>query len=149
MDFDFLRRILESCRDNIADFPDKEPIMASKKIASVLIATTLLASAAVVSAPAMAHGRGGNDGVAIVAGIIGAVAIGSLIANANSAPVQPVYQAPPQPVYYPAPQPVYYQQPAYYAPPPRPVRYVERTEVRTYRYADRPYHYDHDRYYAR
>ncbi|WP_432240731.1 hypothetical protein [Herbaspirillum robiniae] len=105
--------------------------MASKKIASVLIASTLLASAAVVSAPAMAHGRGGNDGVAIAAGIIGAVAIGSLIANANSAP--------PQQVYYQAPQPVYYEQPRYYAPPPRPVRYVERTEV--YRYDDRPYYY--------
>ncbi|KAF1040257.1 MAG: hypothetical protein GAK35_03563 [Herbaspirillum frisingense] len=122
--------------------------MASKKIASVLIATTLLASAAVVSTPAMAHGRG-NDGVAIAAGIIGAVAIGSLIANANSVPAQPVYQAPPQPVYYQAPQQVYYQapqqvyyeQPRYYAPPPRPVRYVERTEVRTYRYDDRPSYY--------
>lgn len=115
--------------------------MASKKIASVLIATTLLASAAAVSTPAMAHGRGGNDGVAIAAGIIGAVAIGSLIANANSAPAQPVYQAPPQQVYYQAPQPVYYEQPRYYAPPPRPVHYVERTEVRTYRYDDRPYYY--------
>ncbi|MFJ3044537.1 hypothetical protein ACIPEN_01785 [Herbaspirillum chlorophenolicum] len=120
--------------------------MASKKIATVLIATTLLASAAVVSVPAMAHDRGGNNGVAIAAGIIGAVAIGSLIANA--VPAQPVYQAPPQqvyyqappqPVYYQAPQRVYYEQPSYYA--PRPVRYVERTEVRSYRYDDRPYYY--------
>ena len=125
--------------------------MASKKIASVLIATTLLASAAVVSTPAMAHDRGGN-GVAIAAGIIGAVAIGSLIANSQPAPV---YQAPLQQVYYEAPQPVYYQppqqvvyeQPRYYAPPPpRPVRYVERTEVRTYRYDDRPDYYS---YYGR
>ena len=114
--------------------------MASKKIATVLIATTLLATAAAVSTPAMAHDRGGNNGVAIAAGIIGAVAIGSLIANANSAPVyqappqQPVYYEAPQPVYYEAPQRVYYEQPRYYAPPPR---YVERTVVRSYRYRDR------------
>jgi len=117
--------------------------MASKKIASILIASTLLASAAVVSAPAMArdHGGGGN-GLAIAAGIIGAVAVGSMIANANSAPApQAYYQAPAQQVYYQAPQPVYYEQPRYYAPPPRPVQYVERTEVRTYRYEDRPYYY--------
>jgi hypothetical protein len=99
-----------------------------QKIASVLIATTLLASAAVVSTPAMAHDRGGN-GVAIAAGIIGAVAIGSLIANAQfrtglPGPAATGLLPGPQPVYYQPPQQVVYEQPRYYAPPPpRPVRY--------------------------
>ncbi|MFL9923127.1 hypothetical protein PQR62_02535 [Herbaspirillum lusitanum] len=117
--------------------------MASKKIVSAVL-VTLLASGITTSAFAgdRYHGGGGGNGVAIAAGIIGAVAIGSLIANANSAP-QPVYQAPPQPVYYQqpqqvyyeAPQRVYYEQPRYAPPPPR---YVERGyEVRqVYRYDD-------------
>ncbi|SRR5450830_1085689 len=101
-------------------------MLNKKLIPALLIATVLAASA---STSAMARDRDGGNGLAIAAGIIGAVAVGSMIANAatpNYAPA-PVYQQ----VYQPAPQPVYYQpQPVYYQPAPVYVRpapvYVER-----------------------
>lgn len=122
--------------------------MLTKKIIPALLITAVLAAS--VSTSASAHDRGGN-GLAIAAGIIGAVAVGSMIANANSGPS---YYAPPQQVYQPAPQPVYYQAPqqVYYQPAPVYVRpapvYVERE------YRERPvyreYHREYrDVYYSR
>jgi len=108
-----------------------------------LISTIALAGmlAASVSGSAYADGGhrghgGGNNGIAIAAGVLGALAIGSIIANANAAPVysapQPYYQSPPQ-TYYEAPQPyyppappqvVYQPAPVYYPPQPAAV-YIE------------------------
>ena len=126
--------------------------MISKKILpAVLVATVLAAS---VSTSAMAHDRGGNNGLAIAAGIIGAVAVGSIIANAAApsyaAPqvqyqpqYQPVYQPQYQPVYQAVPQPVYYQPAPVYV-RPAPV-YVQRG------YRERPVYrgYYRDGYYVR
>jgi hypothetical protein len=104
--------------------------MASKKIISSLVIAGVLAASVSTAALADDHrNHGGGNGVAIAAGILGAVVIGSLIANsqpANAAP-QPYYQPQPQPypyyeaqpqTYYP-PQPVYSQpgQRVYYEQP--------------------------------
>ena len=108
--------------------------MISKKIIPALLVTAVLAAS--VSTSASARDHGGNNGLAIAAGVIGAVAIGSMIANANAGPSyapQPVYQQAPQPVYYQqAPQQVYYQ--------PEPV-YVERE------YRERPVYREYRREY--
>jgi len=93
-----------------------------------VLATSLSTSAYADGGRHRGHGGNGN-GVAIVAGVLGALAIGSVIANANAAPVysappayyppaQTYYEAPPQ-YYQPAPQPQVYYQPApvYYQPP--------------------------------
>ncbi len=118
--------------------------MISKKIIPALLVTAVLAAS--VSTSASAHDRGGN-GLAIAAGIIGAVAVGSMIANANSGPVyapQPVYQQAPQPVYYQAPQQVYYQPaPVYVRPAPVYVEreYRERPVYREYRREYRDVYY--------
>jgi len=117
--------------------------MINKKILPALLITAVLAAS--VSTSASARDHGGNNGLAIAAGIIGAVAVGSLIANANSGPSY----APPQQVYYqPAPQPVYYQpapQQVYYQPAPVYVRpapvYVERE------YRERPVYREYRRDY--
>lgn len=113
--------------------------MRSKTLVSTIVLAGVLATS--LSTPAFAdggrhRGQGGNNGVAIVAGVLGALAIGSIIANANAGPV---YQAPnyyqqpaqtyyeaPQQYYQPAPQPQVYYQPApvYYQPQPAAV-YVE------------------------
>jgi|GEM_PF-1876912 len=98
--------------------------MTLKKTLIPLLAAGVLAAS--VSSPAMAGGRG--NGAAIAAGILGAVVVGSLIANANS---QPAYVAS-QPAYVPPPQPVYQYQPAPQVYYPAPVR-------RTY-YAPQPYY---------
>lgn len=97
------------------------------------------------------HDRGGN-GAALAVGILGAVVIGSLIANsqpAYAAPQRyyqpqpyPVYEVPPQTYYPPAPvQQTYYAPPQqYYAPPPVVVmrsRYRDRPEYREYRERER------------
>ncbi|MFL9878255.1 hypothetical protein PQR63_07685 [Herbaspirillum rhizosphaerae] len=120
--------------------------MITKKIIPALLITAALAAS--VSAPASAHDRGGNNGLAIAAGIIGAVAIGTVIANANSgpsyAPPQQVYQPAPQPVYYQAPQQVYYQPaPVYVRPAPVYVEreYRERPVYREYRREYRDVYY--------
>jgi len=119
--------------------------MISKKIIPALLVTAVLAAS--VSTSASAHDRGGN-GLAIAAGIIGAVAVGSMIANANAGPnyaPQPVYQQAPQPVYYQqAPQQVYYQPaPVYVRPAPVYVEreYRERPVYREYRREYRDVYY--------
>ncbi|MBB3213550.1 hypothetical protein FHW67_002848 [Herbaspirillum sp. Sphag1AN] len=118
--------------------------MISKKLVPALLISTVLAAS--VSNVAMAHDR---NGLAIAAGIIGAVAAGTIIANSVPAPVvvapqpvvQPVYSTP-QVVYYQAPPaPVYYQPaPVYYRPAPV---YVARDYPRAPGY---PYY---GRYYDR
>jgi hypothetical protein len=115
----------------------EEHIMIGKKSLSALVIVGVLAASA--SSTAFAGGRyhgggGGGNGLAIAAGILGAVAVGTIIANSAS---QPVYEAP-QPAYYgPPPQQVYYQAPPqYYQAPPQPVY------VREYReYPRDPYYY--------
>lgn len=114
--------------------------MITKKLIPALLIMTVLAAS--VSTSAFAHERGGNNGLAIAAGIIGAVAVGSLIANATSAAAY----APP-PVYRPAPQQVYYQPaPVYVRPAPVYVapQYRERP---VYRVVQRPYYNGY--YYGR
>lgn len=112
----------------------KDIIMITRKLIPALLLTTVLAASA--STSAFARERGGNNGIAIAAGILGAVAIGTMIsnANANAAPVYaaPAYAAPP--VYRPVPQPVYYQPAPVYV-RPTPV-YVQPAPV----YVERPYH---------
>lgn len=113
----------------------------TKSISALVFAGVLAASASV---PAYA-GNYYSDGQ-IAAGVLGAVLVGSAIANSsnnNYAPA-PTYYAPqqsyyaqPQQTYYTAPQTTYYQEPqttyyqqpqTYYAPAPvyyaPPVRYV-------------------------
>ncbi|MFJ9453114.1 MULTISPECIES: hypothetical protein [unclassified Herbaspirillum] len=119
--------------------------MISKKIIPALLVTAVLAAS--VSTSASARDHGGNNGLAIAAGVIGAVAIGSMIANANSGPSyapQPVYQQAPQPVYYQQPQQVYYQPaPVYVRPAPVYVEreYRERPVYREYRREYRDVYY--------
>ncbi len=109
---------------------------ANKLITPLLIAGVLAASVSTTVYADDHRGRGNGNGAIIAAGIIGAVVIGSLLANSQPQP-QPVY-APPQPYYEPQPQPyyppqqVYYQQqPQYYAPP---AVYIESGYDRHYRY---------------
>jgi len=121
--------------------------MSNKLISSLVIAGVL---ATTLSSAALAgdhRSNNGGNGAAIAAGILGAVVIGSIIANSQpsyaSAPQPyPVYQAPPQ-VYYP-PAPVrrtYYVAPRpYYAPQRATViqgRYGNRHEHRDSRRGDR------------
>lgn len=113
--------------------------MRSKTLISTIALAGVLATSLSTSAYADGgrHRGGGNNGVAIAAGVLGALAIGSIIANANAAPVYapaPTYYQPqpqtyyeaPQQYYQPAPQPQVYYQPApvYYQPQPAAV-YVE------------------------
>jgi hypothetical protein len=112
--------------------------MRSKTLISTIVLAGVLATSMSTSAFADGgrRGHGGNNGVAIAAGVLGALAIGSIIANANAGPVyaaptyyqqpaQTYYEAPQQ-YYQPAPQPQAYYQPApvYYQPQPAAV-YVE------------------------
>jgi len=103
--------------------------MISKKLIPALLISTVLAAS--LPPAAMAHDR--YRGLGIAAGIFGALAVGSVIANAATvyAPAPPVYQVAPPPTYYPAPQQVYYQPaPVYVQPAPVYVRpapvYVQR-----------------------
>jgi hypothetical protein len=106
-------------------------IMIGKKSLVALLIVGVMASS--VSSSAFARGRGGN-GFAIAAGVLGAVAVGTIIANS-----QPVYEAPPPRYYGPPPEPVYYRAPPrYYEPPP-----VYQRE-----YAPDGYYY-RDGYYSR
>lgn len=121
--------------------------MVSKKIISSLVIAGVLAAS--VSTAAVAGDHRGN-GAAIAAGILGAVVIGSLIANSQPtyAAPQPYYQPQPQTYYPPQPvQQVYYEPPQqYYGPPPVAYidgRYSERHDYRRYQHRDR------DGYYAR
>jgi hypothetical protein len=84
--------------------------MLSKKVISAVLVAGMLA--ATTSTPALADGpRGGgyhgNDGAGIFAGVLGALVIGSLIANASSPAPTTTYYVP-QTTYYP-PQPSYSQ----------------------------------------
>ncbi|MDY7577466.1 hypothetical protein RGU70_03920 [Herbaspirillum sp. RTI4] len=128
--------------------------MSNYKIVSALLIAGVLASSVSTAAYADGRGHGGGNGVALVAGILGAVAVGSIIANSGPVyqeapryyPPQRVYQEP-QPVYYQAPQQVYYQQPGYYQ---RPVVYVEPEHRRHHGYYEDSYYgrrhgYDDDR----
>lgn len=91
----------------------------------------LLIGALAVAGQASAHG-GGWGGPAVLGAVVGAAAVGSVIAShdrpvyVQQQPVyyqpQPVYAAPPPVYYQPAPvyvqQPVYYRRaPVYYGPP--------------------------------
>jgi hypothetical protein len=87
-------------------------MIGKKSLAGLVIVGVMTAS---VSTSAFARG---GDGVGIVAGVLGAVAVGTIIANSAPRPVY--YDAPPPRYYYGPPQPVVYYQPRprYYAPPP-------------------------------
>ena len=105
--------------------------MFTKKTIPALLAVAVLAvsvSSSAVAGDRYHRGGGGGNGLAIAAGILGAVVVGSMIANANSAPSY----APPQQVYYQPAQPVYVQP-----------RYVQQYDNRYYR-DDRGYN---DGYY--
>jgi hypothetical protein len=131
--------------------------MASKKFVSSLVIAGVVAASASSAAWAGDHrqrDRGNGNGAAIAVGIIGAIVIGSLIANSQSEPapqqhVQPQpypnYEAQPQ-VYYPPQQPVqrvyYEQQPAGYA-------NGGYREHRRYRHYYRQDQRDHNGYYSR
>jgi len=109
---------------------NKDCIMHTKKIVPVLLMASVLVSSISVSASAYADNHRRNENLAIAAGVLGAVAIGTMIANSNPAPhyvapppaypAYPAYAPPPQ--VYVAPQPVYvrpapvYAAPAYVAP---------------------------------
>jgi hypothetical protein len=100
----------------------KAHIMRSKTLISTIALAGILATSMSCSAYADGGrhgGHGGNNGIAIAAGVLGALAIGSIIANANAAPAYPApqpYYQPPAQTYYEAPQ-QYYQP----APPPQVV----------------------------
>ena len=102
--------------------------MRSKTLISTIALAGVLATSLSTSAYADGghHGHGGN-GVAIAAGVLGAIAIGSVIASAAAAPV---YAAPP--AYYPPPPPArtYYEAPPqYYQPAPQPQVYYQPAPV--------------------
>ena len=109
--------------------------MRSKTLISTIAAAGLLAAS--LSSPALADGgryhgngghgnhggHGGNNGAAVVAGVLGALVVGSIIANASApsyAPPQAYYQPPPTPTYYEAPRTYYQPAPpqVYYQPAP-------------------------------
>lgn len=111
--------------------------MRSKTLISTIAAAGVLAAS--LSSPALADGgrhhgngghrghggHGGNNGAAVVAGVLGALVVGSLIANATAAPSY----APPQ-TYYQPPAPTYYEAPrTYYQPAPPPQVYYQPAPV--------------------
>lgn len=111
--------------------------MRSKTLISAIAAAGLLAAS--LSNPALAdggryhgnggyrgHGGHGNNGAAVVAGVLGALVVGSMIASANAAPSY----APPQTYYQPPPAPTYYEAPrTYYQPAPPPQVYYQPAPV--------------------
>ncbi|SMP74633.1 hypothetical protein [Noviherbaspirillum suwonense] len=104
--------------------------MRSKTLISTIALAGVLATSLSTSAYADGgrhRGGHGGNGVAIAAGVLGALAIGSVIANAAAAPV---YSAPP--AYYPPPPPArtYYEAPPqYYQPAPQPQAYYQPAPV--------------------
>jgi hypothetical protein len=104
--------------------------MRSKTLISTIVLAGVLATSLSTSAYAdggryRGHGGHGGNGLAIAAGVLGALAIGSVIANANAAPV---YSAPP--AYYPPPAQSYYEAPPqYYQPAPQPQVYYQPAPV--------------------
>jgi hypothetical protein len=126
----------------------QESIMRANKLISALLVAGVFGAS--VSTNALAGDRrhrdhdDGNNGAIIAAGIIGALVIGSMIANSNSDAPAPVYAQPqpyPEPQPYPPPQVYYQPPPQYYA--PQPV-YIERGYDGRY-----GYHRYHDGYYRR
>lgn len=116
--------------------------MRSKTLISTIAAAGLLAAS--LSSPALADGgrhhgnggghrghgghsgHGGNNGAAVVAGVLGALVVGSIIANATAAPSY----APPRTYYQPPPAPTYYEAPrTYYQPAPPPQVYYQPAPV--------------------
>ncbi len=78
--------------------------------------TGLAVMAAVPSAEAHGYYNRGPGPGAVVAGVVGGLALGAIAGAALSAPPPP-----PRAYYAPPPPPVYYAPPAaYYAPPPPP-----------------------------
>lgn len=125
--------------------------MRSKTLISTIALAGVLATSLSTSAYADGgrhRGHGGN-GVAIAAGVIGALALGSVIASASAAPV---YSAPP--AYYPPAQ-TYYEAPVqYYQPAPRPQVYYQPAPVyyqpqpaAVIVESGRPWHGHHHRHY--
>jgi hypothetical protein len=104
--------------------------MRSKTLISTIVLAGVLATSLSSSAYAdggrhRGHGGNGGNGFAIAAGVLGALAIGSVIANANAAPV---YSAPP--AYYPPPAQSYYEAPPqYYQQAPQPQVYYQPAPV--------------------
>ena len=134
--------------------------MRSKTLISTIVLAGMLATSLSTSAYADGgrhRGHGGHggghrgNGVAIAAGVLGALAIGSIIANANAAPV---YSAPP--TYYPPPAPTYYEAPPqYYQPAPQPQSYYQPAPVyyqpqpaAVIIESGRPWHRHHRPYYG-
>lgn len=111
--------------------------MAGYRIVSSLVVAGVLAASSSTSALAndhRSHGRHNNDGIAIVAGIIGAVVIGSILSNSQSAHV--VHQTHPQP------HQVYGQPQYYYEERPQP--YYRSQPVRQVHYGSAPRYYEHN-----
>jgi hypothetical protein len=146
------KRLILNCGVNPAlHIFEQDLIMIRNKIISSLVVGGVLAMS--VSTAALAddrrnHHRG--NGAAIAAGIIGAVVIGSLIANSQSAHAapQPYYEPQPQTYYSPQPvQQIYYESPQrYYG--SQPVHYAgrgyrERHEYRRHQHRERNERYSH------
>lgn len=108
----------------------------NKLISSLMIAGLLAASVSTAAFADDHRGRSNGNGTAaaIAVGVLGAVVIGSLLANS-----QPAYPAPqPAQIYYPPqPVPVYQEAPVYYQPPPPPVRQTYYAPPQPY-YAPQP-----------
>lgn len=108
--------------------------MRSKTLISTIVLAGVLATSMSTSAFADGgrRGHGGNNGVAIAAGVLGALAIGSIIANANAGPVYsaPTYYQQPAQTYYQQPAQTYYEAPQqYYQPAPQPQAYYQPAPV--------------------
>lgn len=115
----------------------------NKLISSLVIAGVLAASVSTAAFADDHRGRNNNGtATAIAVGVLGAVVIGSLLANS-----QPAYAAP-QPYYPPQPAPVYQAAPAYYQPPPPPVQQTYYAQPQPY-YAPQPVTVIEERYGAR
>lgn len=92
-------------------------IFGKKAAVAALVALTLGAGLTVNAGDAEA--RNGRKGAAIAAGLIGALAVGALVAGASNSHASPGYYHgnpgyEPEPVYYPQPAPTYEPEPAYY-----------------------------------
>lgn len=107
--------------------------MAGNKIfASIMLVGVLAASVSTTAVAGDYRGHGHNNGAAIAAGVLGAVVIGSLIANSQPsyAAPQSYYEPQSQPYYQSQPQPQTYYQPqpqTYY--PPQPQAYYPQQQV--------------------
>lgn len=110
--------------------------LGKKAAAAALAALTLGASVTMSTTDAEAryHGRRGNNGAAIAAGIIGGLAAGALIAGAARAENGPAY-------YYQ--QPNYAYQPPSYSYEPPAVQYAPQYAPAPVYYGGHPGYYGH------